>query len=114
MRIHTLSKLKEVTDKQDKIIEHRQFDQYRQTTRTPQVNCKHKYWTKVSKRNKLQLLMDYINRTYTDDKLKTSYCFKVTVLLNNGDLNTDSCVEFDYVNNCITKLNFSLEDLSKC
>lgn len=115
MRIHTLSKLKEVTevtDKQEHAIEHRQFDEHRQSPRVSQINCKHKYWTKVSKRNKLQLLMDYINRTYTDNTLKTTYCFKVTMLLNNGDLNTDSCVEFDYINNCITKLNFSLDDLS--
>lgn len=112
MRLHTLSKLKEVSDKSTKQVE--QYKQFQQPTRQSQVICKHKYWTKVSKRNKLQLLMDYINRTYSDDILKTTYCFKITVLLNNGDLNNDNCVEFDYINNCITKLNFSLDDLSNC
>lgn len=117
MRLHTLSKLKEVSEKSTKQVDHQQFEQYRQfqqSTRTSQNTCKHKYWTKVSKRNKLQLLMDYINRTYNDDTLKTTYCFKITVLLNNGDLNNDNCVEFDYLNNRITKLNFSLDDLSNC
>lgn len=114
MRLHTLSKLKEVSDKSIKQVDHSQYRQFQQTTRQPQVVCKHKYWAKVSKRNKLQLLMDYINRTYSDDTLKTTYCFKITVLLNNGDLNNDKCVEFDYINNRVTKLNFSLDDLSNC
>lgn len=78
----------------------------------PVSNSKHKYWSKVSKKNKLQLLMDYINRHF-DKKEKNEYCFKITLLLNNGDLNSDDCVDFDHINNCITKLNFSLETLNK-
>lgn len=75
---------------------------------------KHKYWNKVSKKNKLQLLMDYVNRMYTDKILKTDYSLKLTIMLNNGDLNDNECVEFDYVNNKITKLNFDLSTLNKC
>ena len=71
---------------------------------------KHKYWSKVSKRNKLQLLIDYINKHYNNAN-KNEYCFKITMLLNNGDLNNDDCVVFDHINNCITKLNFSLDTL---
>ena len=73
----------------------------------------HKYWNKVSKKNKLQMLMEYINRVYEDKQLKTEYSFKITVMLNYGDLNNNYCVDFVYINNRITKLNFNLDNLEK-
>lgn len=77
------------------------------------IISKHKYWNKVSKKNKLQMLMEYINREYEDKQLKTEYSLKITVMLNNGDLNNNECVDFDYINNRITKLNFNLDNLEK-
>lgn len=107
MRMKTLLMLKEEVEKQ---IEQPKFTN---TTTVTKNKClsKHKYWSKVSKKNKLQLLIDYINKHYCNDKNKDEYCFKITLLLNNGDLNNDDCVVFDYINNCIKKLNFSLDTL---
>ena len=111
MRMIILNKLKAESEFVKKDIPHVVY-QNDNNNKTIKTSCKHKYWNKVSKKNKLQLLMDYINRTYTDNNIKMEYSFKITMLLNNGDLNNNECVEFDYINNRITKLNFSLENLN--
>lgn len=107
MRMYTLNKIKNAIAVEP--VKH--IQQIYPTTKTQNCSSKHKYWSKVSKRNKLQLLMEYINRTYSDSPKKNEYSFKITTLLNNGDLNTDDCIEFDYIHNVITKLNFSLDTL---
>lgn len=112
--MHILNRLKQETQSANIEIPHVVYQSMNNNNnKTTKNNCKHKYWNKVSKKNKLQLLMDYINRTYNDNTLKMEYSFKITMLLNNGDLNENDCVEFDYINNRITKLNFSLETLQK-
>lgn len=111
MRMCILNRLKAESESANKDIP-RIVYQSENINRANKSSCKHKYWNKVSKKNKLQLLMDYINRTYTDNNIKMEYSFKITMLLNNGDLNNNECVEFDYINNRITKLNFSLDTLN--
>lgn len=109
MRMKTLLMIKE------EISKHIEQPKYTISSSTQQTHhkciSKHKYWSKVSKKNKLQLLIDYINKHYNNELNKNEYCFKITMLLNNGDLNNDDCVVFDHINNCITKLNFSLDTL---
>lgn len=109
MRFTTLNQLKVAVREASNNVP--SIKQIPTVTRHFQPASKHKYWSKVAKKNKLNLLIDYINREYTDTKLKTEYCLKLTLLLNNGDLNNNECVEFDYVNNKIIKLNFSIDTL---
>lgn len=109
MRMCTLNKIKNaVATEPPKHIQ----QIYSTTTQPQSCSSKHKYWSKVSKRTKLHLLMDYIHRTYADNPKRNEYSFKITTLLNNGDLNTDDCIDFDYIHNSITKLNFSLDTLT--